>query len=405
MQRMFVTALIVVSLSGCHGPQSDASWLGAPRPVEAPAGPGSVFPNLAATADGQPVMSWMEPASDGTVTLRYAKWSGNGWSAPRTVAAGSEWFVNWADFPSVVPAGGTLWGAHWLEQLPGNAYAYGVRISVSADGGQTWSAPMSPHDDGTATQHGFVSLYGYDGHLGAAWLDGRHTGGGGEHADGDGAMTLRSATIGSDGKRLGPDLEIDARTCDCCQTDAAMTSDGPVIVYRDRDQDGTRDIVIARLGPGGWSPPARVSHDHWKIDACPVNGPAVDAIGDRVVVAWFTAADVPRVRLAYSSDGGRSFATPMEVASGRLAGRVDVVLLADGRAVVSWLDEAGEFAEIRARPYTPSGAAGPAVVVARGEIARSSGFPRMARAGDGLVFAWTRSGATPAVRTAFATLR
>jgi hypothetical protein len=45
-----------------------------------------------------------------------------------------------------------------------------------------------------------------------------------------------------------------------------------------------------------------VHSDNWKIDACPVNGPAIAATGRRVAVAWFTAAnDTARVKLAFSS--------------------------------------------------------------------------------------------------------
>ena len=145
--------------------------------------------------------------------------------------------------------------------------------------------------------------------------------------------------------------------------------------------------------------------DGWRIEACPVNGPAVAARDDDVAVAWFTAPDRPRVRLAFSRDGGRTFSTPVEVASGRVVGRVDVVLLDGGRAVVSWLADSSGGAVIRAQPFTMQGPAGPAVDIASSDVARSSGFPQMLAVDGGLLFAWTESAATPAVRTAFAPLR
>ena len=44
-----------------------------------------------------------------------------------------------------------------------------------------------------------------------------------------GAMTLRSAALGANGVQAGcAAVEVDARVCDCCQTDAAVTDDGPV---------------------------------------------------------------------------------------------------------------------------------------------------------------------------------
>ena len=202
----------------------------------------------------------------------------------------------------------------------------------------------------------------------------------------------------------GPDTEVDARTCDCCQTGIALAGSVPVAVYRDRGADGTRDISIVRLADGRWSAPAPVARDGWRIDACPVNGPAVDARGQSVAVAWFTAPDVPRVRLALSDDGGRTFAPPVEVASGNVVGRVDVVLLEDGRAIVSWLQSAPGGAEIRAQPFRRQGAAGSAVTIAGASVQRASGFPQMVQAADGLLFAWTDSAGPVHIRTAFARL-
>ena len=169
-------------------------------------------------------------------------------------------------------------------------------------------------------------------------------------------------------------------------------------------EDETRDIQAARLEDGVWTTPVTVHADGWRIDACPVNGPAVAAHGDTVAVAWFTAPDQPRVRLAFSSDGGRSFEPPLEVARGKVVGRVDVVLLQDGCAVVGWLDAAANGAVIRAQPFDRAGPMAAARDIATSNVARSSGFPQMVKVADGLLFAWTENGSTPAVRTAFALL-
>ena len=154
--------LLALSIGGCSRKPAAVTWLGALVPVATPAAAGARFPHLAAGPSGHPVvMSWLEPASAaGEFRLRYAEWQPDRrFGAPIEVATGRDWFVNWADFPSVVPVndtGGVV--AHWLQQTPGGTYAYDVMTRLSADGGKTWSAPRSPHDDGTATEHGFVSL-------------------------------------------------------------------------------------------------------------------------------------------------------------------------------------------------------------------------------------------------------
>lgn len=399
-----VLPALALTIAACdRSPPPPEAWLGPITVVASPAAPGSRYPNLASDTRGGAVMSWLQPIADGGFALQHARWENDAWAPPATVATGTDWFINWADFPSVVPVTDQVWAAHWLQQKPGNVYSYDVRMAVSTDAGASWSAPMSPHDDGTPTEHGFVSMYGIDATLQAVWLDGRHTSGEHDHAAGaHGAMTLRGATIGADGRRVGVDQEIDARVCDCCQTDSALTREGPVIVYRDRSEREVRDIALVRRTADGWSAPVQVHADGWIIDACPVNGPAVDARGDTVVVAWFTAPDLSRVRLAFSNDAGRSFSSPLEVASGRVAGRIDVVLLDDGRAIVSWLQDGASGAEILAQAFTRDGAAAHAVVVARTSVARSSGFPQMIRVGRGLLFAWTESGESPSVRTAYA---
>ncbi len=405
MRNRVPTVLVLVGLAACGRPEPAPSSLGTPLALQSPAPDGSRFPHLAPGGEGV-VMSWLQVEPDGRARLRHATYSGAAWSPVGTVAEGADWFVNWADFPSVVPVSDRTWVAHWLQQRPGGVYAYDVRIAVSDDSGATWGAPFSPHDDGTATEHGFVTLLPAGAGARAFWLDGRHTSGEHDHSTGEaqGAMTLRSGVVAGDAAVSGRDAELDPRTCDCCQTDAARTSEGLVVVYRDRSEEETRDIALIRWSDAGWSAPVGVAHDGWRTDACPVNGPAVDARGDAVVVAWFTAPDRPRVRVAFSRDGGRTFTPPIDVAVGATAGRVDTVLLPDGRAVVSWLADTPGSAEIRAQIFSSSGAAGPAVTVARSDVARSSGFPQMSATDGGLLFAWTRTGDPPGIRTAFVPL-
>jgi hypothetical protein len=404
--RNIVAAGCAALIAAC-APADDAQhWLGEVRELPSPGDPGSRYPHLATAPDGTLVMSWLQPRDDGGHELRFATWHEDGWSAAGVVAAGSDWFVNWADFPSVVPGPDGLRIAHWLQQRPEHVYSYDVRVAVSRDAGRSWSPAATPHDDGTPTEHGFVTLLPQDAGFLAIWLDGRHTTGSHDHGHGDGgAMTLRSVMIDAAGQPASAGAELDARVCDCCQTDAAVTREGPVVVYRDRSPDEIRDVAVMRRTPSGWSEPQLVHEDGWHMPACPVNGPSIDAIGSEVAVAWFTAPDRPRVRLAFSSDAGRSFSAPVEVAAGRVAGRVDVALLGDGRAVVSWLEETPAGAEIRVQAFTRSGVAGRAVTVARSGANRSSGFPQMIRAGDRLLFAWTDASEPLRLRTAMAELR
>jgi hypothetical protein len=213
-------------------------------------------------------------------------------------------------------------------------------------------------------------------------------------------MSLIHTTVDRDGG-LGPETVLDERVCDCCQTDAAVADGAMVLVYRDRSETEVRDISVVRYVGGRWSEPLLLAADGWEINGCPVNGPAIAAAGRNVAVAWFTAAsEKSLVKMALSSDSGATFAAPIVIDDQRPLGRVDVVMLADGSALVSWLQQVEGSARLQARRIAPTGRADPPMTVAESSGARSSGFPRMVRSGDEVLIAWRDADDPPRVRSA-----
>ncbi|ALN55445.1 BNR repeat [Lysobacter enzymogenes] len=364
-----------------------------------PAAGAAAQPDLIAAPDGGWLLSWIEPGARGGHALKFARAGRDGaWGPIRTIAQGRDWFVNWADTPHIaLAADGALW-AHWLRKSAPATYAYDVVLSRSGDGGATWSEPAKVNDDGTATEHGFVSLWpdGADG-IGVAWLDGRRTGGGeghegGAHAGHRGAMTLRAASFDARSQR-SLDSELDPMTCDCCQTDAAPTARGPLLVYRDRDAQEIRDIAATRREAGGWTAPRHVHADRWTMPACPVNGPSVAARGDDAIVAWYTAVGgESKVQAARSGDAGTTFGAPVVLDRGEpVQGRVEAALGADA-AWVLWLRENRQDGQTLwlARLAPDLSRELQRVQVARLQgRGRGTGFPQLA-AGDGAVYiVWT----------------
>ncbi|QNP39439.1 sialidase family protein [Lysobacter solisilvae (ex Woo and Kim 2020)] len=323
--------------------QDSAATAFAPKPWALPVSATAAQPDLVATPDGRLLLSWVEPQAHGHA-LKFAYYANGAWSAAQEIARGEDWFVNWADTPHVaVTRDGALW-AHWLQKSANASYAYDVVLSRSADGGRTWSPPLRVNDDGKPAEHGFVSLWpAADDRLGVAWLDGREAGGESEghdgHDGGGGAMTLRAAAFDAKLQRFD-DTRVDAMTCDCCQTDVAMTARGPLLVFRDRTDAEIRDIYATRLQGGAWRTPQAVHADQWQMPACPVNGPAVAARGDDVLVGWYTAANnLPTLKLARSRDAGDRFGAPVVLDRGEaVQGRIDVAFDGD-TAWAAWLRE------------------------------------------------------------------
>jgi hypothetical protein len=400
---LILTALATVLVAaapdgGVAPPFSDLADL------PSPAAAGSGQPQLASAADGAVVMSWIEPSRTGH-SLRVAELRGQAWTPASTVVEGSDFFVNWADVPSVFPLRDGRLAAHWLFTSGANKYAYHVGVRLSSADRRSWSGTIVPHRDTSPTEHGFASLYDApEGGLGLAWLDGRamagHDPSGGDHGAAKGSMSLRSTVVGA-GNRPGAELLVDARVCDCCPTAAVRTDRGILLAYRDRTQTEVRDISVARLEQGTWSAPVAVHRDGWQISGCPVNGPALAADRLRVALAWFTAeGNDARTLVAFSPDGGASFGKPIRADDGVSLGRVSVALTDEGSAIVSWIEYAEGRSEWRARRVRPDGTRADSMRITAMSGDRASGYPRIARSGSTLVFAWTSTGGQPGVRTA-----
>ena len=389
--------------------------------LDSPAAPGSGEPNLFAAEDGRVYLSWIEPADDDRHAVRFAVLEGHSWSEPRTIAESNAFFVNWADFPSIIATDEGALAAHWLEKNGPGTYAYEVMISRSSDGGMTWSEPVRPHHDGTQTEHGFVSLVPEaDGGFTAVWLDGREMFGYSprdrENAVEPPSMTLRGGRFDKDGVQVSEVL-LDPRICECCQTSAAYVGDTLLVVYRDRSDEEVRDIWGVRRTAEGWQEPVRLAHDDWKIFACPVNGPAVAGGEAAAAIAWFSLrGGMPEVKVAFTADGV-SYTDPVLIDAGSVGveqaerpgvdaplGRVDVEWIGEDLAVVSWLRTHGSGAEIMLRTVDTEGSLGPQHSAAATASRRASGFPRIARDGNRLVMAWTEPGRPSTLHTAIIAL-
>jgi hypothetical protein len=377
--------------------------------------------NLTAAPDGTLHLTYYGPTSAPVVepaarTLWHATLAPGAttFSAPRAIVTTPLLMENWADFASLAVGTDGALTAQWFQKSAPDAHGYDGWYSRSDDAGRTWRTPAR-------LGHEFVALAPLSqGRTLALWLESTRPHG--DHgaprpqraaatprpardpaAPYAPAMKLLARLLAPDGSSLG-EWTVDPDVCTCCQnTVAVLPGDRVFAAYRGHTADEIRDNKFATfdLASRTWSAPATLRDDAWKIAACPVNGPAADARGPAVAVAWFTAAHgTPRVHARSSANSARTFGDSVVIDLGRPMGRLETVMLADQTALILWMEmgTAENAAGIYARRLWPDGQLSAAHLVADSSQARSSGFPRAALRPSGrVVMSFTQPGATPHV--------
>lgn len=381
-------------LLGVIGLVASAGWrLSSARPSERvvelhnPTTPGSVAPSLSATQDGKVILSWLEPTESGQA-FRFAVWDGKNWSTPKTIVKRTDFDVYAEAPPAVLKlSNGTLLSL-WGQKIKTGGKWDGSHLfsSVSADSGKDWSAPVRVHSDASPSEHSFTSVVPMGGGKAALiWLDARDY-------ETKNRYRLMSAMIDSKGT-VSNEKTVDEDTCTCCPTAFVKTTRGAVAAYRGHTPEEIRDIKVARLADGNWQAPRTVHDDVWKINGCPVNGPALASNGNRLSVVWFTGSnDRPEVKFALSDDLGATFHPPVTLDSpegeDRPVGHVAVSLLDDGSTIAIWLHHKASGTDIVGERVSPSGQRSGMFTIASG-TETSLGYPRAQRLGNQLVLSWS----------------
>jgi hypothetical protein len=397
--RSGAVALLASAAAACALGTAAAAWWDWPRVLPArelahPAAAGARLPRLVLHPDGGAVLSWVEPTADGHA-LKYARLTDAGFGTPGEIARGRDWFINWIDFPSVVPIDRDFWVAHWLVRRGGAKYDYDITLAVSRDGGKTWRAGLRPHSSDAPAEYGFASIFAErNGAAGIVWLDGREYVASSQrhlHPGKSGNFALRFTRIFRDGG-VEPDRVLDGNVCTCCQTAAVATARGPAVAYRARTDSEVRDNALLRHVDGRWSAPVPLGGEGWVIAGCPTNGPALAARGAALIAAWFTGeSNAPRVRAAVSSNSGSTFSSALDLDRDAPVGRLAAAWLDDDRAAVAWVGRPGGDgqAPLWLATLNRRGALRGRAIATRVSAGRDSGIPQLAVAGRELVIAVT----------------
>ena len=344
-------------------------------------------PNLV-SYNGSLSLSWISSKEENIAFLNYSQYKKGRWIKPQVIASGSDWFVNWADFPAHAINQDLIITSH-LKKSASGKYTYDVVLNLQKLSGEKIKEDFLLNTDGVKAEHGFVSIIANNkkGFF-ITWLDGRNTIE--KKLDGDHKpMTIRFAEITDKGDVI-KESELDASTCDCCQTSIAITNDGPIVVYRDRSEEEVRDIYSVKNINGTWEKPNAVHDDGWIINGCPVNGPKVAVNSKNLAVSWFTVSNNhPLVNVSFSKNNGNSFGAPLKVNDHDAIGRVDVAFLNDEEVIVSYMevDDIGTY--LRIKKVSFDGKISEPITISKIDGGRNTGVPQLEIIDSEIFIVWT----------------
>ena len=340
--------------------------------------------------NGNLSLTWISSDQDMNANLNFRQFIDDKWTDSKTFANGSDWFVNWADFPTHAISGDRILTSY-LKKSASGTYTYDVFLNLRDLSGVKIKEDFILNTDGFKAEHGFVSIVAKDKEgFFITWLDGRNT----VEKDLEGnpkPMTIRFAEITNAGDIIN-ETELDSNVCDCCQTSITHTDKGPLVVYRDRSEKEVRDIYMTRNIDDVWEAPIPVYNDGWVIYGCPVNGPKVVSYENNIAVSWFTVYDTkPTVNLSFSKFFGASFDEPIKINDHNAIGRVDVAFLNEREVVVSYMEGDDNGTYLRIKKVSLDGKVSKSITISKIDGGRSTGVPQLEILNDEIFIVWTVS--------------
>lgn len=391
--RWMLTPLFVLALAATGQAREDALDM----TVHAVAGGKGVraqAPRVASGPANKMYLAW-EQAGDVMVSSSLA--DGDSWSKPMRVSDGNGTaYAGHGEGPSLAVDRLGYTYLSWTDARRGQSTPDVYFSRSGVDVAESFTAPVRVNDDDRAGSHTFQSLAVDEvGTIYVSWLDER---------SGTPALYVAHSTDGRAFGNVEASRGFPGQPCDCCRTSLRSDGAGHVWVAFRNNVNNVRDVYATWSGDRGatFQNPLLVSPDRWRLNGCPMAGPAIAVGSDNLpLVLWWTGraeggslqlaratpdvrafgkpllehrliiganhpalasqganllaawedrmGDRPVVRAAYSDDGGASF-RPLRFAAGgeSVAGRFPAVALdAQGRPLVAWENDGVVYAAFR----------------------------------------------------------
>lgn len=326
------------------------------------------------------------------LTLLQSRDEGRTWNPPRTLDTGDDRVAATGENrPHLVfgPQGRVVivYAFEYAPQANVKRHAGEIRALHSADGGNTFSPPVTIHHDRQAIAHSFpATMFDAQGALHSFWIDKRDaeaTPAGTRYA---GSAVYRNVSTDG-GRTFAADTKLADNACECCRIALAPDGKGGIAaMWRHVFEGNVRDHAFARVASAATTPTVRASFDEWKIEACPHHGPGLaPAQEEGYHAVWFgERSGRSAVRYGRLSASGEPQG-PVRELPDEAAEHADV-LSAGKSVVIVWRSYDGTATSLRAlvsdddgKSFTPRQLA---------TTREDNDYGKLARKGDRIFVVW-----------------
>jgi hypothetical protein len=161
------------------------------------------------------------------------------------------------------------------DRLTVTAIADELITFTSTDGGRTWAGAVTINEAASSAREGLHDLAGGpNGEVFVTWLDLRN-----------GTMELWGAVSSDGGRTWGNNQQVykspGKSICECCHPSALFDADGNLAVMWRNSIEGSRDMWMTTRARGAtaFSPARKLGEGTWKLNACPMDGGEILALG------------------------------------------------------------------------------------------------------------------------------
>jgi hypothetical protein len=296
-----IAALALLALTGCARTRHPGDWADVHEITPASLGHrAAADPTVAADAAGRVALTFVTRDSAGACDLWVAVSRDRGatFAPPQRLDPVAGRVSSYSESrPLAVWGSGGRLAVAWSRLRADTGMTTDLVVRASADQGATFGPPVVINDDSLEADmfHGFPALaFLGGGALFAAWMEG------GTDAEGERIGSLVTATSPDGGLTWSANAVVSDSLCPCCRASVLALDDRRLGLLWRGVSGGARDPVLAFSSDGGrtFAPGRPVGSDDWRLEICPSDGPVMSATGDAGVAVWSTGVDPAGVRLA-----------------------------------------------------------------------------------------------------------